>query len=172
MADAAVDNLIIEDPSAQSPLQKITEAAVTTALWVIWFVLWMPLLLDIAIYIGLDKFVILPQLESETGIFYKIIGHWVEVVYSILFVVVIWSVFNQIIYRSKKKWEPTHRHLVQDHEVADYHGVDDDYLEHMQHQQRMLVHHDDNGHIAAISYSPLVDRPGRTMRNVNHVIDE
>ncbi len=140
--------LIIERPELQSLRQRYAYAMLTLLFWILWFYLWIPLVSLVAWLFGFKLFyqhmIVLQGLQGLLDL-----AGWYGLVIAMLGISLLgWALYNQLRFRGREKRR--YQEMIKPHELAAFYRIDPKLIPRLQHAKRILISHDESGHIQAI----------------------
>ena len=143
-----MNTLIIETPHLQNLRQRYGFAALTLIFWGLWFYMWLPLISMIAWVFGVKMFYLhMIELGGYVG-FLELLGWYTLIVFLIAIIFGGWMLINLFRFRGRERRKPIVQ--VNDKQVAEYFGVDSEYLSSFTGQRSVTVHQTQDGSISAI----------------------
>ena len=143
--------LIIETPHLQNLQQRYGFATLTLLFWALWLYLWLPLMSLLAWFLGINIFYThMLELGGYAG-FLELLGWYAITVLLIGIIFGVWMMVNIFRFRGKEKRHPVAD--VEDYEVADYFGVDSEFLSDFADKRSLVVHLSAEGEITSIAKS-------------------
>lgn len=156
--------LVIDSPSLQSLRQRYLSATFTFVFWVIWILLWTPLITLIGWLFGLDLvFIEMIKLDGYKGVIadFGLFLICITVIGSILG---IWAAYN--FFRFKDLERRAAIEPVNNRQLAAFFEVDPQILTKQQKAQCLSVSFDSHGHIiASKQIDPVIQAAGALSRS-------
>jgi biofilm PGA synthesis protein PgaD len=149
-----MSELIIETPHLQNLRQRYGFATLTLLFWVLWLYMWLPLISLVAWFFGMKVFYFhMIELGGYVGLM-ELLGWYTLTVLLIAIVFGAWMLVNLFRFRGKERRRPIQH--VKDQQVADYFGVDSEYLSRFSSARSVIVHQTKDGQITSIERKEFV----------------
>jgi len=160
-APAQEKNLIIYEPSLQSPFHKYSYGFCTVIAWALWAYLWLPLISLIGWLFGIRVFYRhMVELGGWTW-FAEMLTFYLIVIGSISGALILWALYNQTRFRGKDRRGA--RAPATEVEMGSFFGIDVGTLRRAQRSRRMTVLFDKDARIREIRWDDgLEDQPAET----------
>lgn len=144
-----MSSLIIERPDLQDWQQKTIFGALTAAFWLLWILLWMPLItLAGWFFFGFQFNVQMFELSGAAR-FLNVLTLYLIVIACLGGSLTLWALYNHYRFkgvdRRKETSAPTHN------DVAEWTNHPPEKIAEWRHLSIMTVHHDAKGHIVQVS---------------------
>jgi len=147
-------NLIIRQPSLQSPWQKYSYGLCTVVAWALWIYLWLPLISLVAWLLGFRIFYRhMIELGGWTW-FRNALTGYLSMTAILCGALILWALYNQIRFRGRERRGP--RPPAQAGEIGRFFGLDASTLERARRARRLVIRFDDRGAIREILTGPDV----------------
>ncbi len=140
--------LIIDRPDWQSGKQRAVFNVLTAAFWVLWVVLWLPLVTLLGWYFfGYQLHFHMIKLEGYVG-FLDVLGIYALVILALSGCLLVWAKYNHLRFRGLDRRENTTAPSLDD--LARIHGSTGDEVARWQASSIATVHHDADGRILRV----------------------
>ena len=140
--------LIIDRPELQSGQQRAVYHVLTAAFWVLWVVLWLPLITLLGwFFFGYQFHFHMIKMEGYVG-FLDVLGAYALVIGVMTGALMIWAKYNHLRFRGMDRREDIAAPKVGD--VARVHGQVEADMRRWQSANIVTVHHDTEGRIQRV----------------------
>lgn len=145
--------LIIDRPDLQTWRQRAMFGALTAAFWLLWFLLWLPIVTMAGwLFFGLRFQQHMIEMDGYQG-FLNLLGVYALVIIGMGGSLVLWAKYNHIRFRGVERRRdfpvPSALHIGQ------LHGLSEADILRAREQRILVVHHDDHGGILRFEPRPL-----------------
>ena len=147
--------LVVDRPELQRNPQRMVYSTLTLIAWVVWAYLWLPLVSLVGWYFGITIFVreiMIP--DSRT--FTMVVLTYLTVVIVLGGSLLAWSGYNLRRFRGKERREDVPP--LDDADVREWFGIDQELLERLRAAESMTLHLDEDGHLEDVADAPLITR--------------
>ena len=140
--------LIIDRPDLQSGQQRALYHVLTAAFWVLWVVLWLPLITLLGwFFFGYQFHFHMIKMEGYVG-FLDVLGAYALVIAIMTGSLMIWAKYNHLRFRGVDRREGIAPPLIS--AIADVHGQSAADMRRWQSASIVTVHHDAEGRILRV----------------------
>jgi poly-beta-1,6-N-acetyl-D-glucosamine biosynthesis protein PgaD len=140
--------LIIERPDLQSPLQRVVSTVLTTAFWVLWTYLWLPVLALLGWWLGISRFYEeMVRLEGYRPLV-GLLGWYAACIALLAGSLIAWALYNLWRFRGRERRRAPAS--LGTFVLAEHLGVNAEDLLAWQRARILYVTHDDDGEIASV----------------------
>lgn len=137
-------DLVVDRPELQRDPQRMIYSTLTLIAWVAWVYLWLPLASLVGWYFGIRIFVREVSVP-DPGTMVMVVLTYLTVVVVLGGTLLVWSRYNVHRFRGKeRRGEVPH---LDDADVRDWFGVEQELLEHLRSTDSMTLHLDGDGHV-------------------------
>ena len=133
---------------AHTPPQKLAYGTVTVVFWAFWFYLWLPLLALLAWWLGFEQAYKYMVVLGGYQDFLKLLGVYAAIIATLGGALIAWAAYNIVRFRGVERRSPPAPVAVE--EIAGIFAVDGAEVERWQGARRLVVTHDEHGHIARV----------------------
>lgn len=147
--------LVVDRPELQRDPQRMVYSTLTLIAWVVWAYLWLPLVSLVGWYFGIRVFVreiVIPDPRTMM----MVILTYLVVVIGLGGALLVWSGYNVHRFRGKGRREDAPP--LDDADVCEWFGIEQEVLERIRSADSMTLHLDDDGNIEDVADVPLVPR--------------
>jgi biofilm PGA synthesis protein PgaD len=158
--------LIIDQPGLQHPGQRVLWAFVTTAFWVLWLYLWLPLITFVGWLFGLYRGYYFMAVLGGYHEILRLLVYFLIVVAILGGALVLWALVQRVRFRGMDRRQQRPPAALD--ALAAFHGIAVEDLRLWQRAQRAVAHHDTQGRLSFIWMLQPGEpgpRPPRTARD-------